>query len=44
MTDTDPAMTEYEPEPVMDDPDTPVAVPSPAAPEDADAQPTPPPV
>lgn len=44
MTDVDPAITEYEPEPLLDDPDTPVAVPSPVEEGDTDAQPTPPPV
>lgn len=42
MTDVVPSATEYEPEPVMDDPDK-TNVPTPIEEGDADAQPTPPP-
>jgi hypothetical protein len=45
MTDVVPSATEYEPEPIREDPDeTEVAVPSPMEEGDANAQPTPPPV
>ena len=44
MTDVVPSATEYEPEPMLDDPDAPVAVPSPIEEGDVDAQPTPPPM
>ena len=39
MTDVDFPMTEYEPEPIEEDADTPVAVPSPAEPPEVAGDP-----